>query len=64
MINQDLCLFVLEKVDLKIKKSINSIPKKYQEEVEQDLKEKICNSLYRVNKGDTPGFFDFLKKNN
>ncbi|WP_099305761.1 hypothetical protein [Bacillus sp. Marseille-P3800] len=57
----DVCEYILDKVDLKIKKSVGSIPQHYQEDVEQDIKEKICKSTDKIKFEDVPGFFEFVE---
>ncbi|WP_373894507.1 hypothetical protein [Virgibacillus sp. CBA3643] len=53
---------LLKKVEPKIKKSINSNPEKYREDVKQDLMEKIMKSTDNVKYEDVPGFYDFIKE--
>ncbi|MBP1970311.1 hypothetical protein J2Z83_002429 [Virgibacillus natechei] len=53
---------LIKKVEPKIRKSINSIPEKYREDVKQDLMEKIIKSADNVKYEDVPGFYDFIKE--
>ncbi|MEK4567042.1 hypothetical protein MKX54_20415 [Alkalihalobacillus sp. FSL R5-0424] len=56
------CVALLEKVELKIKKTVSNIPLHDREDVEQDLKEKICLSTDKIDYDEVPGFFEFIEK--
>ena len=46
----------------KIKKSVRDIPWQYREDVEQEIKIKVMESIEKVNTYDVPTFFEYTKK--
>lgn len=54
---------VIQRMEPKIRKSINSIPVEYREDIEQDIKLKLYKSVENVDYKDIPGFFEFLELN-
>ncbi|MFK3937549.1 hypothetical protein ACI2JA_08555 [Alkalihalobacillus sp. NPDC078783] len=55
---------LIEKMEPKIKKSIRHIPWQYREDVEQEIKMKVMESIDKVNTYDVPGFFEYTAKEN
>lgn len=57
-------ILLIEKMQPKINKSLSSIPEKFRDDVEQDVKVKILTSVKNVEIEKTPGFYEFtdLKK--
>ncbi|MBM7647033.1 hypothetical protein JOD45_003268 [Scopulibacillus daqui] len=53
---------ILKQMEPKIRKTLYSIPKSYREDVEQDLKLKIIQTIDNVKYEETPGFFEFKQK--
>lgn len=45
----------------KIKKSVQSIPWQYREDVEQEIKLKVMESIDNVKTADVPGFFEYTQ---
>lgn len=53
---------LIRKMEPKIKKSVQSIPWHYREDVEQEIKIKVMESIGNVKTVDVPGFFEYTKK--
>jgi hypothetical protein len=54
---------LLEKINPKIQKHLNTVPYEIRDDVEQELKIKIINSLDNINITNIPGFFDLIGGN-
>ncbi|MEK4563355.1 hypothetical protein MKX54_01510 [Alkalihalobacillus sp. FSL R5-0424] len=55
---------LIQKMEPKIKKSIRHIPWQYREDVEQEIKMKVMESIDKVNTYDVPSFFEYTAKEN
>ncbi|TSB47879.1 hypothetical protein [Alkalicoccobacillus porphyridii] len=53
---------LIKKMEPKIKKSVQSIPWQYREDVEQEIKMKVMESIDNVKTVDVPGFFEYTQK--
>lgn len=51
---------LLEKMNPKIQKHLKTVPYEIRDDVEQELKIKIINSLDNINITNIPGFFDLI----
>ncbi|WP_100012364.1 hypothetical protein [Lentibacillus sediminis] len=60
--SEDFYQQLLQHFQPKINKRISSIPEKYQEDVKQDLMEKIVKSIDNVDYDDVPGLHEFVKE--
>ncbi|MCY8235272.1 hypothetical protein [Priestia endophytica] len=54
--------YVIKLMDPKIKKVLNNVSARNREDIEQDLKLKIIESINNVKIDQTPGFWEFKKK--
>lgn len=55
---------VINKVEPKIRKTMNTIPSQFRDDVEQDVKLKMYKSFDNVDFNKIPGFFEFVEANN
>lgn len=50
---------MFKKMDPKIKKTLNAIPKNYREDVEQEIRVKMFEIINNFLRMDNPGYFEF-----
>ncbi|MDQ0207454.1 hypothetical protein [Alkalicoccobacillus murimartini] len=53
---------LIRKMEPKIKKSVRTVPWQYREDVEQEIKMKVMESIEKVNTYDVPTFFEYTQK--